>query len=222
MVKEILDNYTGSKLYLSCDVPSRRALFSVPEPEILKQNIGDAKLVVLDEAQAIENIGLILKVFYDVYLEVQIIATGSSSFDLSNKIKEPLTGRAKEYTLYPLSFEEISQNKRPFIKSDFESFRMRYGFYPGMPIGIDEAGEYLSLLQSNTLYKDILAFENIKKPKVLEDLIVILAQRIGTAISIQGVANEIKTTSKTVEIYRYIRKDVCNCEIVFLFSQSSQ
>lgn len=220
MVNDILNKYNGPKLRLSCDIPSQRELFSIPEPEILKQNIGDAKLVVLDEAQTIENIGLILKVFYDAYPEVQIIATGSSSFDLSNKIKEPLTGRAKEYTLYPLSFEEISEGKRPFIKSDIESFRMRYGFYPGMPSGIHEAYEYLALLQSNTLYKDILVFENIKKPKVLEDLIVILAQRIGTVISIQGVANEIKTTSKTVERYIDILEKMFVILRVYAFSRN--
>ncbi len=204
LVKEIIDEAkleTSDILYLSCDIPSRKSLISMPEPEIIKQNIGNVKLLVLDEAQQIENLGLILKVLHDAYPEIQIIATGSSSFDIANKIKEPLTGRAKEYTLYPLSFEEVSNAKNDTIKSDFEEYRMRYGFYPGLPDGLHNADEYLSLLQSNTLYKDILTLENIKKPKVLEDLIIQLAHRIGTVISTNSLANEIKTTAVTIERY---------------------
>ncbi len=200
LVKEILDEFKGEKLYIACDIPSRRELVSVPEPTILKQNFGKAKLVIIDEAQLIENIGVILKVFVDTYPEIQIIATGSSSFDLANKIREPLTGRAYEYMLYPLSCEEISLNDN-FAQSDQEQFRMRFGWYPGMPLDIHEATNYLEILQQNTFYKDILTFENIKKPKILQDLLIQLAFRIGSVITIQSLANEIKTTAKTIERY---------------------
>ncbi len=201
MVKEIIDEATVSSMYISCDIPSRRALISMPEPEIIKKNIGDAKLLILDEAQMVENIGLILKVLHDTYPDIQIIATGSSSFDLANKIKEPLTGRAKEYTLYPLSFQEIMLSGKNILKTDFEDYRLRFGFYPGMPEGMHDATEYLATLQANTLYKDILALENIRKPKVLEDLIILLANRIGSIITTNSIANEIKTTASTVERY---------------------
>ncbi len=199
LIKEILSEIKEESIYMSCDIPSRRDMWMRAEPEIIKQNIGNAKVVVLDEAQLIENIGTVLKVFYDAYPEIQVIATGSSSFDLANKIREPLTGRAKEYVLYPLSIEEIL-NKNSFAKEE-EDFRFRFGMYPGMPQNINEAEEYLALLQNNTLYKDIFAIESIKKPKVLEDLVILLSSRIGSIISVQSLANEIKTTSKTIERY---------------------
>ena len=220
MVKEIIAESDVESLYLSCDIPSRKALISMPEPEIIKQNIGNVKLLILDEAQLVENLGLILKVLHDTYPEIQIIATGSSSFDIANKIKEPLTGRAKEYILYPLSFEEVLNSKSNSLKSDFEEYRMRYGFYPGMPEGLHQADEYLSLIQSNTLYKDILALENIKKPKVLEDLIILLAHRIGTIISTGNIANEIKTTAITVERYIDLLEKMYVIRRVYAFSNN--
>ena len=200
LVKELLEEFNGEKLYISCDIPSRRALIIGPEPAILKQNFGNAKLVIIDEAQLIENIGVILKVFVDTYPDIQIIATGSSSFDLANKIREPLTGRAFEYMLYPLSYEEIA-SKNNFTKQDKGGFRMRFGWYPGISESIQDATEQLEILQNNTLYKDIFTLEQIKKPKVLQDIVLQLAYRIGTVISVQNLADEIKTTPKTVERY---------------------
>ena len=200
LVKELLEEYDEEKLYIACDIPSRRSLISTPEPALLKQNFGNAKLIVIDEAQLIENIGVILKVFIDTYPDVQIIATGSSSFDLANKVREPLTGRALEYMLYPLSYEEIVK-KDSFAKQDQESFRMQFGWYPGIPQNTKEASEQLEILQNNTLYKDIYTIEQIKKPKVLQDLVIQLAYRIGTVISVKSLADEIKTTSKTIERY---------------------
>lgn len=200
IVKEILNEYRGESIYIPADIPSRRDLFAVPEPAILKQNIGSAKLVVIDEAQTIENIGLILKVFVDTYPEIQIIATGSSSFDLANKIREPLTGRAVEYMLYPLSFEEVMGND-VLAQKDQQEFRMRFGWYPGLPLSVNDATDALDILQSNTLYKDIFALDHIQKPKVLHDLVIQLAYRIGNVISVDSLANEIGTTAKTIERY---------------------
>ena len=200
LVKEILNEYENDSLYIPADIPSRRALFSVPEPAILKQNIGNAKLVVIDEAQTIENIGLILKVFIDTFPDVQIIATGSSSFDLANKIREPLTGRAVEYMLYPLSFEEVI-GRDTLAQKDQEEFRMRFGWYPGINMSVSDATDALELLQSNTLYKDIFTLDNIQKPRILHDLVLQLAYRIGSIISVDSIANEIGATAKTVERY---------------------
>ena len=199
LVKQILEEFNGEKLYIPCDVPSRKALVSSMEPSVLKRNFGNAKLVVLDEAQLVENIGVTLKVFVDAYPDVQVIATGSSSFDLANKIREPLTGRAYEYMLYTLSYEEVISNR--IEKHDQEEFRMRFGWYPGMPENTSEAEYYLEILQQNTFYKDIFALEQIKKPKVLQDILVQLAYSIGTVIKLENIAREVKTTSKTVERY---------------------
>ena len=83
--------------------------------EKLKSYLGDNKLVILDEAQKITNIGLILKILIDTYPDLQIIATGSSSFDLANKINEPLTGRTWTFILYPFSIPEINSEARDFV-----------------------------------------------------------------------------------------------------------
>ena len=202
LVKKIFDEYQGEKLYIQCDVPSQAFFVSKPEPEALKKYFGNAKLVILDEAQVIENIGLVLKTFFDAYKDIQIIATGSSSFDLANKIREPLTGRAFELMLYPLSVAEIidTKNRSHYLSNQNNYFQ--YGMYPGIiDEGMKTSIQSLEILQNNTFYKDIFALENIKKPKVLQDLIKYLAFTIGSVVTTNNLANEIKTTAVTIERY---------------------
>lgn len=199
--KKIMSESGVKSLYIQADIASSRELISKPEPKHLKAVFGDAKLVVIDEAQNIHNIGRILKTFVDTYPEIQIIATGSSSFDLANKTKEPLTGRAYEFFLYPLSIEEVSNNSLLEYKTR-EDFLMRYGFYPGIVnSGIDEARKNLEMIQESYLYKDIFAYENIKKPEILRRLVTVLAFSVGSSLSVNSIANEISTTAKTIDRY---------------------
>lgn len=199
--KKIMNESGVKTLYLQADIASSRDLISTPEPKQLKAVFGDAKLVVIDEAQNIQNIGSILKTFVDTYPEVQVIATGSSSFDLANKTKEPLTGRVYEFFLYPLSIEEVSGNSLPEYKSR-EDFLIRYGFYPGIVnIGIEEAKKNLEMIQESYLYKDIFVYENIKKPEILRRLVMVLAFSIGSPLSVNSMASEIGTTAKTIDRY---------------------
>ncbi len=202
LVKKIFDDFDGEKAYIQCDIPSQRKQIAEPEPSKIMEYFKGKKLIIIDEAQLVENIGVVLKTFFDTYPEVQIIATGSSSFDLANKIREPLTGRAYEYMLYPLSVEEIIENES---YSDFlskQDIYMSYGFYPGLiNKNNDEKEQYLSMLQNNTFYKDILTLENIKKPKVLENLILLLAQNIGSDLNTNNIAKDIQTDNKTVDRY---------------------
>ena len=202
LVKKILNEFKDEKKYIQCDIPSQRASISKAEPEEMKKFFGNAKLIVIDEAQLVLNIGTILKTFIDTYQDVQVIATGSSSFDLANKIKEPLTGRAFEYLLYPLSYEEIKDTKDLFYFKSHEEYIMRYGWYPGiMDLPEIETKDALELLQTNNLYKDIYTLENIKKPAVLEGIINFLAFNIGSSLTTNGIAKEIQTSAKTVERY---------------------
>ncbi len=202
LVKKIYDEYKGSKLYLQCDIPSQSATISKPEPHEMKKYFGDATLVILDEAQLVENIGLVLKTFFDTYPEVQIIATGSSSFDLANKIREPLTGRAVELMMYPLSVEEIIETKTRSEYISNQNNYLKYGLYPGIiDMGSDNAIRSLSVLENNTFYKDILTLDRIRKPKVLQDLLKYLALSIGSVVTTNNLANEIKTSAKTIERY---------------------
>ena len=112
LAKKILAEFENSGEYFNCEIAGVRKHFVIGEPAMLKNLVSDKKIVVFDEAQTIQNIGIILKVFIDTYPDVQIIATGSSSFDLANKINEPLTGRAFEFILYPLSLSEISPDRK--------------------------------------------------------------------------------------------------------------
>lgn len=199
--KKIMNESGVKTMYIQADIASSRDLISKPEPRNLKAVFGDAKLVVIDEAQNISDIGLVLKTFVDTYPEIQIIATGSSSFDLANKIKEPLTGRVYEYFLYPLSTEEVSSNSLLEFKAR-EDFLMRYGFYPGIVnVGVDEAEKNLEMIQESYLYKDIFILENIKKPDTLRKLVTVLAFSIGSSLSVNSIAREIGTTAKTVDRY---------------------
>lgn len=199
--KKILKESNVKTIYIQADIASSRELISKPEPKQLKAVFGDAELVVIDEAQNIQNIGVILKTFVDTYPEVQIIATGSSSFDLANKIKEPLTGRVNEFFLYPLSLEEVSTNSLLEYKS-LEDTLFRFGFYPGIVgIGNVDAQRNLEMIQESYLYKDIFSLEQIKKPEVLHRLITMLAFSIGSSISVNSIAQEIGTTAKTIERY---------------------
>lgn len=174
----------------------------VPNLAVLKKTVGNNKLVVIDEAQRITNIGLILKLLYDA-LNITIIASGSASFDLANKINEPLTGRAAMFTLYPLSVSEIPV-ELPDIstKPRLEEFLL-FGMYPKIITLITEEDKsnYLNDYISNYLYKDILSFENIRKPKKVIDLLSLLALQIGNEVSIQELAQNLSVSKIIVEKY---------------------
>lgn len=202
LTKKIFNAYSGKKIFFRGDIPSERSIFKEPEPTKIIPYLQGATLVVIDEAQLIENIGVLLKVMYDTHPEIQFFVTGSSSFDLANKIREPLTGRALEYMLYPLSYEELhAVDGKLSMEQHFEA-RMNYGWYPKI-VTADPVirSEYLELLQNNTVYKDIFALENIKKPEILERLVIYLAHTIGSVVKIGSIARELKTTETTVRRY---------------------
>ncbi len=200
--KEIINPYGAEAKYINCEFLDNREFLSVASPEKLKSFIGNYKIVVLDEAQKIENIGLTLKILVDNFPGIQIIATGSSSFDLANKISEPLTGRAIQFTLFPLSVEEIKQTHDNLALNEKLESILLYGLYPDV-FGKtqEEAVEKLRSIASNYLYKDIYELENIKKPAILTKLLQLVALQLGNEVSIGELANTLKTTPKTVERY---------------------
>lgn len=198
-----LTDKESSYKYLNCDlIPVRKAL-EVQDDEALRNYIGaDVKLVVIDEAQRVENIGLILKILVDTYPEIQIIATGSSSFELSNKIKEPLTGRAIQFMLYPLSIQELS-TKYDSYKLDIKlESLLRFGSYPAIVDESEEAARtFLESIASNYLYKDILEFEQVKNSKALFNLLELLALQVGNEVSYQELASNLDINVATVKRY---------------------
>ncbi len=202
LAKTLLEKFDQTDGYFNCETPSVSAALENREPELLRRFIGNKKIVVFDEAQNVPNIGLTLKIFADTFPDLQIIATGSSSFELANRTSEPLTGRSLQFTLLPFSLAEIEQWYNIFeIKSQLDHF-LTYGLYPEIvKAPIDEAQVLLEDLSGKYLYKDILAFENLKRSDVLHKLLQLLALQIGHEVSYHELANTLKINSRTVERY---------------------
>lgn len=163
--------------------------------------IGTNKIVIIDEAQNILNIGLKLKIITDQFKGIQLIATGSSSFDLANKINEPLTGRKWEYTLYPLSFAEMVQHHGFWEEKKQLEQRLIFGYYPDVVMQNQDAITILKNLSTSYLYKDILRWENIKKSDKIVKLLQALAFQIGSQVSYTELGNLCGLDNKTVEKY---------------------
>jgi predicted AAA+ superfamily ATPase len=176
---------------------------STEVPEQLARYVGDAATVIIDEAQKIPNIGLNLKILVDTLPQVKIIASGSASFDLAQKVGEPLTGRKKTLTLYPVSVSEIIDTKgEPFYRSTFED-HLIYGGYPEL-FSISSAHErqsYLGEIVDAYLFKDILELDRIKNAKKLRDLLTLIAFQIGKEVSLPELGNSLDLHKDTVARY---------------------
>lgn len=201
LVKSILEKYPENSGYFNCDEPDIRSALTEKTSTELKAFFGKRKLIVIDEAQRVRNIGLTLKLLIDNFPKTQIIATGSSSFELSNNIAEPLTGRKYEYYLYPFSLEELKN-----IYSDLEMDRllermMILGMYPGILLADADAERELKELTKSYLYKDVLQYQHIKNPEILEKLLQSLALQIGNEVSYNELSNLVGIDKNTVASY---------------------
>lgn len=188
-------------LWMSGDEPDVRGLFENITSTRLKAIIGNARLVVIDEAQRITDIGIKLKLITDQMPEVQLLASGSSSFDLANKINEPLTGRKWEYKLFPLSFAELVGETNLLEEKRMIPHRMVYGSYPDV---VTHQGDEIAILRELTqsyLYKDILEFDKIHKPDKLAKLLQALAYQIGSEVSFNELAQLCGLDAKTIANY---------------------
>jgi len=202
LIQKIQKKYNSYKsLYFNCDDLDIRQQLSNSTSTNLGQLIGNSKLIFIDEAQRVENIGVTLKILIDNYPKTQLVVTGSSSFDLANKINEPLTGRKYEFHLYPFSLEELGQ-----IYSDLEikrilENRILFGMYPDIVNNPDEARENLKNITKSYLYKDIFQYQGIRNPEILEKLLQALALQIGQEVSYGELANLINVNKKTINSY---------------------
>jgi predicted AAA+ superfamily ATPase len=213
LAKTIIESFGKKGQYFNCELLDIRNHLIPRQPEILYQKIKNYKIVVLDEAQTVENIGLILKNFTDTYPEIQIIATGSSSFDLSNKINEPMTGRTYEFMLYPLSYSEIKNNNLNEL--------LTFGMYPGIvSANENDKLDRLQNITTNYLYKDIFNFEQIRKPIIFEKLAITLAREIGSQISTERLAKILDTNKNTVERYIALLEQAFIIKRIYSFSRN--
>lgn len=199
LLKEILKD--KEFLFLDADDPSTRSLLQSPTTEEIRTFIGEHKYIFLDEAQRIPGIGLTLKIITDQFIGVQLFVSGSSSFDLGNALNEPLTGRKWEYELFPITWEEY-ENKIGFIKSEQQiENRLLYGLYPEVINNQGNERETLKNLVNSYLYRDILAFSDIRKPDVLEKLLQALALQLGSEVNYNELSGLIGINKITVQKY---------------------
>lgn len=192
------------QLYLNCDEMITAEALKPTSQAALERVIGQAKRIVIDEAQRVENIGLTLKLLIDTHPELDIIATGSSSFDLAGKVKEPLTGRAYEFFLTPLSLAEIKgyfgyTNMQ--VETLFDRL-LRLGSYPGIVLADDSrADEEIVALANNYVYKDSLELVELRQRQLLPRLLQALALQIGQEVSYHELGNTFGVKVETIERY---------------------
>ena len=212
LLKKIIQEQHVEALYLNCDEPQTVAAFTNCNLKELQMIVGANKFVVIDEAQKVDNIGLTLKLIVDNMPDVQVIATGSSAFELRNCLNEPLTGRKYEYQMFPISSKEIYQSSGYLDLKGLLETRLIYGSYPDILNHANDARELLRMLTDSYLYKDILATDNLRKPDVLDKLLRALAFQVGSEVSYNELAQTVGTDSKTVERYIELLE---KCYIIF-------
>ncbi len=188
-------------LWFNGDETDVQELFATASATRLKALFGAKKIIVIDEAQRIRDIGLRMKLITDSIPEVQLVATGSSAFELANRVNEPLTGRKWEYKMFPFSFSEMVSYHGLLEEKRLIPHRLVYGYYPEVVINQGNEIEILKHLSDSYLYKDILAWEQIQKPDKLLRLLQALAFQVGSQVSYNELGQVCGLDSKTVEKY---------------------
>jgi predicted AAA+ superfamily ATPase len=206
LLREIVKGDSNA-LWLNADEPDIQALFEHATSTRLKNYFGNHKLIIIDEAQSIVDIGIKLKIIFDTLKDIQLIATGSSAFEIMNKTNEPLTGRKWQFNLFPFSFAELVEHTGLIGEKRMLPVRLLYGTYPEIVIHEGEEKERLKLLTDSYLYKDLLMYEGLKKPDKILHLLQLLAFRIGTEINYNNLSKELKIDFSTVEKYVQLLED---------------
>ena len=188
-------------IWMNGDDPDVQELFNQMTSTRLKAIIGNKRYLVIDEAQRIQDVGMKLKLVTDQIPGVQAIATGSSSFELASKVNEPLTGRKREFRMFPLTFSEMVAHTNLLEEMRMIPHRMVFGYYP--EVVCNQGNEHIVLkeLTNSYLYRDILSLDGIGKPEKLSKLLQALAYQIGNQVSYNEIGKLIGLDSKTVERY---------------------
>lgn len=203
LLKDVLLQQQKKYLLLNGDELSTRELLASQDRQKLGELLGDNIILAIDEAQRIENIGLNLKILVDNFPNRIFLASGSASFDLANKVNEPLTGRKNTTILYPISFGELKNAYGLFeAKKQLERWLI-FGTYPEAVTNenVQKRKQYLDELVGSYLYKDILEMEGLRHPEKLVDLLRLLAFQIGQEVSLAELAGNLAINRETVERY---------------------
>ncbi len=201
ILRKLFDKDRPDVLWLNGDEKDVQELIANSSSRRLKTFFGNKTMVVIDEAQRIRDIGLQLKLITDEIPEIQLIASGSSAFELANRINEPLTGRKWEFKMYPISFQEMVSHHGLLQEKRMLHQRLVYGYYPEVVKSTGFEGEVLKQLYESYLYKDILWLEQIKKPEGLIRLLQALAYQVGSQVSYHELSSVTGIDSKTIEKY---------------------
>ncbi|TLV00327.1 ATP-binding protein [Dyadobacter luticola] len=199
--EQLLENLGKKVLRLNGDDADIRGLFLKPNATLLERIIGDNEIVFIDEAQRIAEIGIVIKIIVDQFKSVQVIATGSSSFELAGSINEPLTGRRYEMRLLPLSYGELIKHTDFLTEQRLLEQRLIYGSYPEIIVDPNNAEKHLKLIANSYLYKDLLILEQIKKPVLLEKIVKAIALQVGSEVNVTEIGRLVQADNKTVEKY---------------------
>lgn len=211
----LLDHIVSSEdnvLHLNCDDYEDKILLEEQSSTALRQIVGNHRVVFIDEAQRVRNIGLTVKKLADLKSDAQILVTGSSSFALANEINEPATGRTIEYQLFPLSLKEMANHTSQREESRLLEQRLIYGLYPKIVTHPDDARRQLSNLANNYLYRDLLEYRGVKKPETLQKLLRALALQLGGEVSYNELSRLTGVDKETVESYIDLLE---KCYVVF-------
>ncbi len=201
LLKQITSKIKTDYLLLNGEDINVKALFETQSVQNFKNLLGNKRLLIIDEAQSIENIGQKLKLMIDEIEDMNVLITGSSAFDISNKTGEPLTGRKYTFYLYPFCEHEYNQIEDIIQKPDNLKHRLIYGNYPEL-IHLnsnEEKQEYLSEIVSSYLLKDILTFENIKNSSKILNLLRLISWQTGSEVSYNELGKKLGKTKNTVE-----------------------
>lgn len=201
LVEQLTQQSREKTLFLNGDETDVRELLSNLNSTRLIPVIGENKIVVVDEAQRIPDCGLALKIIHDQFKDIQLIATGSSAFELAGQVMEPLTGRKFEFFLHPFSFGEMSEHHGLLKEKRLLHHRMVYGYYPDIALNPGNEVKLLKTLTSSFLYKDLLNLDQIRKPVLLEKILRALAIQIGNEVNFNELAQLLDSDKGTIERY---------------------
>ena len=195
--------FEGSQpiLWLDGENADVKLLLQNTNSERLKQIAGNHKIIVIDEAQKIDDIGSILKLFADYHKNIQVIASGSSAFELRNSLNEPLTGRKFEFSLFPISFQEMVNHTNLLQEIRQLPQRLIYGCYPEIITNVGSEERLLKFLSDSYLYKDVFLFKGIKKPEKILELLKLLAWQIGSEVNFSELSRTLSIDNQTIENY---------------------
>lgn len=212
LFKMIIDKQNLPTLQLNCDEPETRDMLSNTNIAKLRLLIANNRIVVIDEAQRVENIDMTLKLITDNFPDIQLLVTGSSSFELQDKLNEPLTGRKFEYHLFPISTAEILKSEGLLKVNQTLEQRLIFGSYPDIITHANDAKELLTNLAGSYLYKDLLSLDSVRRPALLGKILIAIALEVCSEVSYNEIAQTVGTDNKTVEKYIDLLE---KCYIIF-------